>query len=43
MELRIRLEQMEEEQEIGIQNALIEIGEVYSQKIKEAGGTSQIE
>jgi hypothetical protein len=31
---------MEEEQEIGIQSALIEIGEVYSQKIKEASITT---
>jgi hypothetical protein len=30
---------MEEEQEIGVQNAIIEIGEQFSQKIKEAIGT----
>lgn len=40
MELRIKLEQMEEEQEIGIQSSVIEIGEVFSQKIKEATATS---
>lgn len=43
MELRLRLEQMEEEQEIGIQTQVIEIGEVYSQKIKESHSTQQIE
>ena len=43
MELRCKLEQMEEEQEIGIQNSVIEIGEVFSQKIKESGVTSHIE
>jgi hypothetical protein len=36
MELRLKLEQMEEEQEINVQNAIIEIGESMSQKIKEA-------
>ena len=43
MELRIKLEQMEEEQEIGVQNFAIEIGEIYSQKIKEADKTFVIE
>lgn len=43
LELRLRLEQMEEEQELGVQNAIIEAGERWSQKIKEAGGTGQIE
>jgi hypothetical protein len=36
MELRLKLEQMEEEQEINVQGGLIEIGENMSQKIKEA-------
>jgi phosphoribosylanthranilate isomerase len=39
MELRCKLEQMEEEQEIGAQSAVIEIGEIFSQKIKEADKT----
>ena len=43
MELRIKLEQMEEEQEIGVQQAIIEMGENYTQKIKEALTTMQIE
>ena len=43
MELRLKLEQMEEEQEIGVQNAIIEIGELMSQKIKEASNSPQIE
>jgi phosphoribosylanthranilate isomerase len=30
MELRCKLEQMEEEQEIGAQSAVIEIGEIFS-------------
>lgn len=30
MELRLKLEQMEDEQEIGVQNATIEIGEIFS-------------
>lgn len=34
---------MEEEQEIGVQNSAIEIGEIYSQKIKEADKTFVIE
>ena len=43
MELRIKLEQMEEEQEINVQNAIIEIGESMSQKIKEANDRGQVE
>ena len=43
MELRCKLETMEEEQEIGIQNSVIEVGEVFSQKIKEASATQVIE
>ncbi len=43
MELRIKLETMEEEQEIGLQNAIIEMGENFTQKIKEAMSTMQIE
>jgi hypothetical protein len=34
---------MEEEQEIGLQNGIIEIGEAFTQKIKECNSTSQIE
>ena len=34
---------MEEEQEISVQNQLIEIGEIYAQKIREADKTSIIE
>ena len=30
MELRIKLETMEEEQEIGLQNAIIEMGENFT-------------
>ena len=43
MELRLKLEQMEEEQEIDMQGAIIEIGENMSQKIKEATNSGQIE
>lgn len=43
MELRIKVEQMEEEQEIGVQQAITEIGENFTQKIKEAMSTMQIE
>ena len=39
----MKLEQMEEEQESGVQNALIEIGEQMSQKIKEATDRIQVE
>ena len=43
MELRLRLEQIEEEQEIGVQSVIIEVGENMSQKIKEASNSGQIE
>jgi hypothetical protein len=43
MELSLKLESMAEEQEIGIQNSIIENGEIYSQKIKECSSTMQIE
>ena len=36
MELRLKLEEIEEQQEIHVQNAMIEIGERMAQKIKEA-------
>lgn len=36
MELRLKLEQMDEDQEVGLQNSLIEMGENMSQKIKES-------
>lgn len=39
MELRLKLEQLEEEQEISVQNAIIEVGETFSQRIKEATGS----
>ena len=39
MELRLKLEAIEEDQEIGMQGSLIEIGEAYSQKIKECSNT----
>jgi hypothetical protein len=34
---------MEEEQEVGVQNFIIEIGEQMSQKIKETSESMQIE
>ena len=43
LELRLRIEQMEEDQEVGVQATLMEIGEQMAQKIKESGEASQIE
>lgn len=39
----MRIEQMEEDQEVGVQATLMEIGEQMAQKIKESGEASQIE
>ena len=43
LELRLRLDKIEEDQEIGIQNKVIELGERYSQEIKYAASTNQID
>ena len=43
LELRLKLEAKEIEHESDIQNQVIEIGEKYSQQIKKADRTSQID
>jgi hypothetical protein len=40
MELRLKLEQMEEDNEKGAQAKILEIGEQFSQKIKECDKTT---
>jgi len=43
LDLRVKLQQKDEEHESGIQNSVIEIGEAYSQQIKKSERTSQID
>lgn len=43
MELRLRIEQMDEDQEVGVQATILEIGEQMAYKIKESGEAAQIE
>lgn len=40
LELRLRLDRLEEEQEMGHQNKIIERGEQYMQELKKASRTS---
>ena len=43
LELRMRLDKLEEEQENNLQNKIIERGEHYMQDLKKAQRTSQID
>ena len=43
LELRVKLQQKDEEHESGIQNQVIELVETYSQKIKKSDQTQQID
>jgi len=43
LELRLKIEQIEEQQDLGIQGLLVEIGEQMAPKIKETSESMQIE
>lgn len=43
LELRLKLDQLEQDQELDLQASLIEFGEQMAQKIKEASDPFQIE
>ena len=43
LDLRVKLQQKDDEHESGIQNSMIEIAETYSQQIKKTDKTTQID
>jgi hypothetical protein len=43
LELRLRLDRLEEDQESNLQQKIIEVGEQYMQELKKASRTSQID